>query len=200
MAAAKADGCDPRPREEALRGGALLVSCTGRGAIKREDFALLPDGCVMVNGASGNHELSLHDVPADYFARMDTAARVSADGRMTTSFRGLEVDGGDAWGGDAMLHRVLHVDGEDGGKKELLALRSGYVVNMTLGLPPEYVQLVLALLYASCAQAVKEDTPGIKPLATLPQDLIVTRTREALAQLGHDLDAPDFRGLASWEI
>jgi S-adenosylhomocysteine hydrolase len=195
MARAAELGCTPRTRDEALGSGQILFSCTGRTTMTPDDYAKLPSGCVLVNGASGNHELGLHEVPADFFARRDPEASRSETQRLRSTFRGQEVDLGDALADDAMLHRVLR-DGDH----EVLVLRSGYVINMTDGLPPEYVQLVLGLLWASCAQAVDEKTPGLVPLQDGPAAFLRDRTEHHLAAQGLSLETPDFSRLPSWRL
>lgn len=192
-------GCSVGERSEVLGQGQLLISCTGRTTMSPEEFSLLPNRCVLVNGASGNHELGLHDVPSDYFARADARARTEG-GRRVTEFAGDRLDLGDALGDEAMRHRVIR-----NGEHEVMVLRSGYVINMTDGLPPEYVQLVLGLLYASCHQAAAlvghdERPKGLVPLDVGAAEWLEQRTESALNALGLDLHAPDFSGLASWRL
>jgi threonine dehydrogenase-like Zn-dependent dehydrogenase len=57
MERAREDGCLATTRDEALAHGRLLYGCTGRGALTEDDYAKLPDGAVLANAASGNHEL-----------------------------------------------------------------------------------------------------------------------------------------------
>jgi hypothetical protein len=44
-----------RPREAVLEAG-IIVGCTGRGCMSLADTALLKDGAILVNAASGDHE------------------------------------------------------------------------------------------------------------------------------------------------
>ena len=69
---------------------------------------------------------------------------------------------------------------------------------MTLGLPPEFVQLTLGLLLAGCLQAVQEQGPGLKDIPASTQNFLVGRTEKHLGRLGLDLHAPDFRALTAW--
>ncbi len=194
-ARAEAAGCTALDRDEALGQGRLLFSCTGRTTITPAEFGKLPSGCVLVNGASGNHELGLHELAPDFFATHDPAAHRTGADRLRSSFGGREVDLGDALADDAMMHRVIRE-----GDHEVLVLRSGYVINMTDGLPPEYVQLVLGLLWASCAQAVDEGRPGLVELQSGPAAFLKARTERDLARRGLALDTPDFTALPSWRL
>jgi S-adenosylhomocysteine hydrolase len=181
MAQAAADGCVAEARDEALKHGKLLYGCTGQTILRPADYDLLPDGAVLANAASGNHELGLHDVNLDALTHDDA------------TFRGLDVKLGER--ADPMRHRVMKTPGG----KELLLARSGYVVNMGLDLPPEYAQLTRSLLLASCLTAVKNG--GAKGFVEIPQDvqkLIVERVRHHLEKQGMSLKEPDFRDLQPW--
>lgn len=195
MERARADGHEALPREQALAKAHMLVGATGRTVLTPAEYDLLPDGAVLVNAASGNHELGLHDVEPGFFREADPEARESADGVIRTTFRGLDVKVGDGDEGEDILNRVIRTKSG----KEVLALRAGYVVNMTLGLPPEYCQLTLGLLLSGCLQAAKETEPGIVDIPDDVQQFLVTRTKKHLASIGHDLAVPDFRSLPSWE-
>jgi S-adenosylhomocysteine hydrolase len=195
MEQARRDGCTATTREDALRNAHSLYSCTGVTAVTREDYALLPDHAVLVNAASGNHELDLHDLPPSFFSDHDADLQVDGDQRASSSFKGERAALGDLGGGEAMLNRVLRVNG-----KELLVVRSGYVVNMTLGLPPEYVQLELSMLLASCLQAVNETEPGLVDVDPNTQKLLQSRARTHLKRIGHALEQPDFRSLPIWQL
>ena len=194
-AAARADGCTATTREDALAHAHVLFGCTGHTVLTPDAYDLLPDGAVLVNAASGNHELGLNNPSPGVFR--DVNLRKADDGRLQSRFRGEDVIVGDATAGEAMMNRVIHTRGG----KEVVALRSGYVVNMTLGLPPEYVQLTLAMLLASCLEAVKHaGSAGLKDLPMEVQDFIVKRSEACLVRIGHDPKAPDFRSLASWQL
>lgn len=191
MAEAQADGCTPAPRDEALKHGTLTYGCTGGGVLEPADYDLLPDGAVLANAASGNHELGLDDIDID---REGGDSRQKVDDLVATStFRGLDVELGEAE--DPMRHRVWRT--ESG--KEILLARSGYVVNMELDLPPEYAQLTRALLLASCLTAAKAEEPGLVDIPEAAQDFIVGRVNKHVAATGGSLAAPDFRELAPWD-
>jgi S-adenosylhomocysteine hydrolase len=185
MAQAETDGCLARPREEVLQNASLLYGCTGKGPLTNEDYKLLPDGAVLCNAASGNHELG---PGANALFGPDAAVHVE-HGHAHTSFQGKDIDLGEA--GSPMRHGVLR--GKSG--KQLLFMRSGYVVNMGRDIPPEAVQLIRGLLLASCLQAIREKKPGLVDVDASTQDFIVKRVDKALARFGISLLDPDFRKL-----
>lgn len=199
LEAARRDGHLTPTKDEALGFGALVFGCTGRTVLTPDDFGKLKDGAVLINGASGNHEFGLHAIDKAYFDAADPTLQVGDDGLKRSRFLGQDVICGDVAEGEAIDNRVLRFADDSGKEREVLALRSGYVVNMTLGLPPEYVQLTLGLLLAGCLQAAQETTPGIREIPDDVQAFLVQRTEKHLERLGHDLHAPDFHRLASWD-
>ena len=198
MKQAKADGCVPGPRDNTLAHGHLLFSATGRTTIRPEEFeGLLPDKAVLVNAASGNHELGMdaHEVGGGFFTE-DAKERVDEEGYRRTEFNGLDVRLGDLAGNEQMFSRVLRTDSG----QERLVLRSGYVVNMVDDIPPEYIQLTRSLLLAGCLQAAKfHGRPGMHDIDEPVQQLVVTRTKKHLAKSRLTLERPDFRKLAPAE-
>lgn len=185
MAEAAADGCVAKGRADALANGRLVYGCSGRGALGPEDFEALPDGAVLANAASGNHELGLDAV--ELGTDPDEA---KAGFRSSSSFAGHRLDLGEA--DDPMRHRVWQTKG---GKRLLLA-RSGYVVNMGKDLPPEYVQLTRGLLLSSCLVAVKAEGAGFVDIPKRVQDFVVGRVQRHVG--ARSLLQPDFRKLQAW--
>lgn len=197
MAQAEADGCAPGPREEVLAKASLLISCTGRTTMVPEDFErLLPDGAILVNAASGNHELGMDRIEGGPgFLTDDPEERVDDEGFRRSSFRGLDVKLGDLAGDEQMFSRVLR--GADG--SERLALRSGYVVNMVDDIPPELIQLTRGLVLAACLEAPEHHGEvGLIELDPKIQDFVVARTERHLRPFGVELAAPDFRKLPDY--
>ena len=196
MAQAKKDGCFPGPREKTLEHAHLLFSCTGRTTITPDEFdALLPKHAVLVNAASGNHELGMEsrDVGG---GRLKAGEHSDDDGWRHASYRGLDLRLGDIAGNDEMASCV--VAGADGAER--LVLRSGYVINMVDDIPPEYIQLTRSLLLAACLQAVDESGKvGLVDVKQDTQDFVVARTARHLRGIGHTLQQPDFRRLAPAE-
>lgn len=218
LAAAKADGCTPSTREEALAKGALLISATGRTTLTPADYDLLPRGALLVNAASGNHELGAHLIEDAAKAVEDELAkskpprgrfdvhlpeldevvvrpyadgkdRLGEDGLWRTSFGDRELVVGHALDDDSMRHRVVRTPSGN----EVLLVRSGYVVNLSDDIPPEFIQLTRSLIFAACAQATKATQPGLVDLDRGAQDFIVKRMHAHLGKAKLSLTAPDFR-------
>ena len=196
MAQAAKDGCTPGPREATLKHAHLLISCTGQTTISPREFdALLPKHAVLVNAASGNHELDMedHEVGGSMLRKNE---RSNHSGYRLGDWRGLELKLGDIAGADEMASCVW--PGKDGAER--LVVRAGYVVNMVDDIPPEYIQLTRSLLLAACLQAVDETgKTGLVDLSSEAQDLVVGRVGRHLRSIGHDLHNPDFRTIAPSE-
>lgn len=191
MAAARTAGFEARERIDAFRQADLLFGATGMGAISAEEWRYLKSGAVLANAASGTHELGLRGIDERELRRRDPHLRCAPDGTVTTSFAGRELTLGlesDDW---RLQHRVLRVRGEDGSERELLLLRGGSVVNMEHDLPPEYRQVIVGMLIASCAQAMRETEPGPHDLDPELQAFLRARFTTALAAAGLSLDTPD---------
>jgi hypothetical protein len=155
----------------------------------------LPKKAILVNAASGNHELGMdkHDSGGNF---LKPGERFDERGFRRDTWNGLELNLGDLAGTDEMASCIVR--GEQGAER--LVVRSGYVVNMTDDIPPEYIQLTRSLLLAACLQAVDEvGKQGLVDLAPSTQDFIVSRVKKDLARQGHDLMKPDFRSLAPAE-
>ncbi len=191
MAAARLAGFDARERTDAFRRADLLFGATGMGAIEPDEWRYLKSGAVLANAASGTHELGLRGVDDRDPRLRDPHRRCASDGTVTTSFAGRQVTLGlesDDW---RLQHRVVRVRGEDGGARELLFLRGGSVVNMEHDLPPEYRQVIVGMLIASCAQAMRETEPGPHDLDPELQAFLRARFSAALAAAGLSLTEPD---------
>lgn len=197
-ALAEAEGCIVGERNDLLKDTPMVVSCTGRRTMVPTQFdELLPDGCILVNAASGNHELGLDQIEGGPgFLTDDPLERVDEEGFRRSTFKGLDVELGDLAGDEQMFSRVLR--SESGAER--LALRSGYVVNMVDDIPPELIQLTRGLLLAACLQAPKHHgEPGLVELDPKVADFVVSRTERHLKKLGVDPMKPDFRRLAPAE-
>ena len=193
MDQAKADGCIPLPRDEALAHGQLLISCTGRTTITPDEFdALLPDHAVLVNAGSGNHELGMDRVDqGSGFITDDSKEHIDELGFRLSEFGGREVVLGDIAGQEEGFTRVLRTQSGH----ERLVIRSGYVVNMIRDIPPEFIELTRGMLLGACLQAVGEKAPGVLDLSPVVQDTVVAATRAELGRHQQTLEAPDFRTL-----
>lgn len=194
---AAADGCIPLPREQALAHGHLTISCTGNTTITPDEFdQLLPDQAVLVNAASGNHELGMDQIAvAGGKLTDDPHERIDDFGFRLSQFGGTEVMLGDIAGQEDDFARVIRAKSG----RERLVIKAGYVVNMRADIPPEYIQLTRAALLAACLQAMGETRVGLVELRQDMQELIIDETRRCLAASGKTLEAPDFDELAPAE-
>ncbi len=190
MAAAQKAGFSGATRDEAIIGATVLVSNLERPVSTSEELAMRPPGGLQVTHGA---------MPMDLGP--DEEARAAASGlhlpelrdtglrRDEEFFRGYVVNNGVTRAGEQYRHRVLR----SGKGDEVLVLRSGYVVNMETGIPPEYVQLILSMLLAGCLQATTADKPGLHELEH--QDVLLARFERQLEKLGRSLSAPSFAGL-----
>ncbi len=190
-AAAAKDGCTvDATRDDALIHGHLVVGCTGRGSLAWDEYDRLPDGAVLANAASDDHELGCN---VDAFRALRSAGSVKNDMSRWSKIGALEVKVGDATLPDPTRSHVVATT--PSGKQQLV-LCSGYVVNMARDIPPSFIQLTRALLLAACLQATQESDPGLRPLAPRVQRKIVDAVEQDLAGQGLSLQRPDFRALA----
>ncbi len=196
MAQAMADGCVAGPREHTLKHAHLMFSCTGRTTITPAEFdTLLPKHAVLVNAASGNHELGMESRDTGG-GRLKAGEHADDEGYRHGNWRGLDLKLGDIAGNDEMASCV--VAGDNGAER--LVLRSGYVINMVDDIAPEYIQLTRSLLLAACLQAVDEGgNVGLVDVRPDTQAFVVARTARHLRGLGLTLQQPDFRRLAPSE-
>lgn len=116
--------------------------------------------------------------------------RDSALARGEESYRGHLVNNAANRTGEAYRHRVLRT----GVGNDVLVLRSGYVVNMETGIPPEYAQLILSMLLTGLLQATKETEPKLVTLEH--QGFLRTQMEKLLHKIGRKLKVPTFSGLA----
>jgi len=200
---ARSAGCATPPRDVALGHGDLVIGCTGRGALDVvDDHGLLKDGAVLVNGASGNHELGTQHFgkPGRWFleSAFEADRLTVRGGLMSANFQGQRVTlgSGDALG-SASMHRIMRA--KDTGK-EVMVLRSGHVVNLGRDLPPEFIQVTRALVFGSLLQSATEQQAGIVDVDAKLQSLIGTEVDKDLAALSQSVAAPDFTRLASWDL
>lgn len=189
-------------KDDALGKGDLVVGCTGRGALDVvDDHAKLKNGAVLVNGASGNHELGTQSFGQQgrWFMEMafEPQKLVVRNGGVSCLFGGQRLDLGTGDLGSASMHRVMRA--KDTGK-EVLILRSGHVVNLGRDLPPEFIQVTRALVFASLLQSTKEQKPGVVDVDAQTQKLISTAVNADLQKHGLSFERPDFTRLASWDL
>ncbi|MBI3179714.1 MAG: hypothetical protein HYZ27_08630, partial [Deltaproteobacteria bacterium] len=183
-----------------------------------EEYDKLPSGAILVNAASGNHELGADRISELVQAEKDKQAaewepkgpfdirplpdlttvetypfedgqdRTEDDGTRVSQLGGRRVVLGSGLEDSDMWHQIVRTPGGN----EVMLLRSGYVVNLADDIPPEFIQLTRGLIYAACAQATKTTQPGLVDLDAHSQDFLVKRTTRHLAERGLSLTAPDF--------
>jgi S-adenosylhomocysteine hydrolase len=202
LALAASLGVTVKARDEALGHGDLVVGCTGRGALDVvEEHGRLKNGAVLVNGASGNHELG-----TDQFGRrgrwfmemhFEPSRLMVKDGAASCDFRGQRVALGSGDLGSASMHRVLKA--KDTGK-EVLVLRSGHVVNLGRDLPPEFIQVTRALVFSSLLQSTTEQKAGVVDVDPAIQALITQAIADDLGPRGLSFATPDFSQLKPWDL
>ncbi len=216
LARAKADGCevptgnDDERRRGALAHGHIVVSCTGRTTIHPDEFpSLLPDGAILVNAASGTHELGVHALGDAQIAARTAAESLRLDGQATTTFHEKPIATGPFLAPGKHRHLVFTSETKDpktgkAERREHIVLRGGAVINMTRGMPPEVVQLTLGLVLTSILQAAKDGAagqlrPGRITLGGKEQTFLIDAVEAALHRQGlPPLSAPDFRAVDAW--
>jgi len=187
---ALADGFKLVDRDTAIRHGMIVVTDRENALYTPADLAKLQKHAAQVFHG---------ELPADYGSdtrRMAAAGRTtpeqrdSALARDEESYRGHLVNNATKRTGDAYRHRVLRT----GVGNDVLVLRSGYVVNMETGIPPEYAQLILSMLLTGLLQATKETEPKLVTLNH--QGFLRTQMEKLLHKMGRKLKVPSFTGLA----
>ena len=188
---AQADGMNVGHRDEMLAHGHLLIGASGRGAFSLDEIDKLPKGAILANAASGRHELGLEVLELEHDKKSDPHGEISPTGLRSTLVRGKRVVVGEARAQDQNFHRVLR--GEKG--EERIALRNGFVVNMSEDIPAEFIQLTRGLILAAALQATQtpNEKVGLIDLDPQTQTFITKRVKKALTKDGLDLEKPDFR-------
>jgi S-adenosylhomocysteine hydrolase len=201
QAAARAAGLKVASQQDALGAGDIVFGVTGHGAMTLDDYKYLKDGAVLVNGASGNHELGTEafGTKGRWFREMayEPDKLMVSDTGVSAMFQGRRVELGQGDLGSPSQHRIVK-DHETG--KEALVLRSGHVVNLGSDLPPEWIQVTRSLVFGSMVQALNTKDPGIVDVDPKIQQLIRDTVESDLKSKGLSLEHPDFRKVASWDV
>ena len=119
------------------------------------------------------------------------------NGAASAMFQGKTVALGTGDLGSPSIHRVLK---DKKTNNEVLVLRSGHVVNLGKDLPPEFIQVTRALVFASIVQSAGEIDAGIVDVDAGIQAMIARHVNDDLARLGLSMKDPDFTGLSSWDM
>ena len=188
-------GVEMPSRDECLAQGHVVFGCSGRGSLGASEWDALPKDAVLVNAASGQHEL-MREVLADpsFTLPHDPLAQQMIHSGTSSEFKGalVELDPTPLDPTDREREHSV-VPGRDGARR--LLVRSGFVANMATDIPPELIQLTRCLLLAAVVQATTATAPGLQPVDDDMQKFIEARVRAALEQIGLSLEAPDFRKL-----
>lgn len=184
------DGFRVAERHGALRHGSIAVSNPENAVTEAAELALLPPEAIHVQHGPNPLELgSEQERASQSFERFLPELHGAGLGREQEFFRGHLVNNAVGRAGEAYRHRVL----QTGEGNEILVLRSGYVINMETGIPPEYVQLILSMLLAGLIQATHTTEPGLHELTQ--QDFMHKRFERCLDRVGLSLEQPSFAGL-----
>ena len=197
-------------REEALARGDLVIAATPEAPFELHE---LKDGAITINAGSGQMWLddsssaSGSDAPAPFAGLLpsdtdtthrdrpsgDPNEKIGPDGLRRTVFQGLDIYSGDVIARDANFHRVAEIQG-----KQVLVPRGGKVINMSNGIPAEFVQLTLGLLLACFFQAIRDGDvlePGIHRLDDHLARIVFEEVHADLERQGLSLTSPEFYGL-----
>jgi S-adenosylhomocysteine hydrolase len=185
--AARKDGMRPHAtKEEALGAADIVVSATGTTALGPADLERIKDGAILMNAASGSHEIHPGEAHRD-----DPHFIADTRGDVYSRFRGEQIRLGHA-SHPSRMHIVLRT----AAGRELLLLNDGYVINFDNQehpTPARYIQLTMGLLYKGALQAVKHrGGPGLHPLAAKGQRAWVDEVKRDLAERGESLEHPSF--------
>ena len=172
----------------ALKNSRVVLSTTGKTSLDSAALEQLPDGAVVMNGASSATEL----LPS-LSTLMIMQQKPSGYGWQGT-FRGRPFEMGGQrinWGAPAGQDWVIHLPSG----KELLLVNQGQPVNFDgkrQGITPRYSQLIRGLLYLGGVQAVHTSTPGIHALWQSPQRSFLGAIGRQLRRTGESLTRPAF--------
>ncbi|MFO0725690.1 MAG: hypothetical protein U1E65_18035 [Myxococcota bacterium] len=187
--AAIADGFKIVDRDTAIRGSTLVVTTTKNAVTGDAEHRKLSRGAIqVVHGPAPKGRGDAEDEQARE-GHVSPQQRDQTLGRDEEYYRGFLVNNGVKRTGEGYRHRVLHT----GRGTDVLVLRSGYVVNMETGIPPEYAQLILSMLLSSLLQATKTTDPGLITMDNQP--FLQAQMQKLLRKLGRKLDPPSFVGL-----
>lgn len=185
------------PLETVLPHGHHLFSGTGNTTLHPEHYDLLPPGAVLANVGSGRHELIPKSAllnGEEYAPCQRVIAGEQIDDRTYAVFDGKKVMLSEEPGIERMGHEIVRTPSG----KELLFLRRGYVVNMGIGTPPEFVQYLFGLMLLAVNQATHEKRAEVVALDPDGQRALGARFEARLTEAKLSVNAPDYRKVAPW--
>jgi hypothetical protein len=168
-------------KRDALSFARVLISGVGTQTLTAEDHELVPDGAVLINAASGDEELGVHEQRSH-----EKPTCIDNDQHLWALFRGKPVNLGFAPDKDHS-HMVV----KTAGGKELLFANSGTVINHTgerNPIPSRYIQLTIGLLFLGAVAARR----GMREIPKEWQEALVNLVQRSLRETGEDLARPTF--------
>lgn len=182
----------------------LIISSCGVETVTPMDYAKIPSGSLLANGASGNGELGTRGLKPDDLLAGEQRPDMRA-GSFTGEFLGNPVHLGDVL---APEYRDRIVALPQGGA--IFLLRGGWAINRDVGVPAEYIQLTRILMargLVQAAQLARSTASGVHVLDSIHQQEAHALVSEFLARRGvfaerpgqpyGPLDLPDFDILPS---
>jgi hypothetical protein len=190
------DGCiisdGTRPEQlmqDILPHAYLLFGCAaclpGHPALSGDAWEYLPNGSLVVNGASGNYQFNLRTNAED-------DQLTCADGNYKTYWRDQSIVLGKI--DDPFPHCILVV-----GSKRLLMAFKGYAVNRIVDIPAPYIGLTRAVMLETSILAVlfPNAPPGLRDVPRELQTRIRQIVDQHLQQRGRSLAMPEFNSFGN---
>lgn len=172
--------------DAALPNGDIVISATGKTAIRAAEMLQLPDGALLFSAGSADTEFD--PIMKQVFPRSKGDDTRIIDGNVSHSFHSSWIKLGNT---DDSLHQddVYYLPN---GKQIFLA-NNGFPINFSgdgLVDHPRYFQLTRGLLFAAAMQAVNTTTPGVHDLAMQPQRDLVAKMKPILSKIGINPSIP----------
>jgi len=153
----------------ALRGGGLIVGCTGKPVLDREHYRQIPNGSILVSASSADVEFRAWQL------------------RPTAECLGRPESWGATGGGPDRDHPCFSLYRVRNGQGRFYLVNGGFPVNFSGGvdpIPPEKIQLTRSLLYLGAVQASRTEDPGLHSLddglqRNLMEAFVATGSRRA---------------------
>jgi hypothetical protein len=130
----------------ALRGGGLIVGCTGKPVLDREHYRQIPNGSILVSASSADVEFRAWQL------------------RPTAECLGRPESWGATGGGPDRNHPCFSLYRARNSLGRFYLVNGGFPVNFSGGvdpIPPEKIQLTRSLLYLGAVQASRTEDPGL---------------------------------------
>jgi hypothetical protein len=174
---AAGDGFGPHEDlRRALRLGGVIIGCTGKPVLDRPDYALIPEGAILISASSADVEFrswQLRPV-GDCLGRPETwtAGGTDAEGEDPTAVaRDRDRD---------QKHPCFSLYRVQYGPRRFYLVNGGFPVNFTGGvdpIAPSKIQLTRSLLHLAAVQASRTWAPGLHELDDASQRLLIDAFR-----------------------